>query len=289
MTKKPKGIEMFGSRGQVKTWQQIRDMERAGHIVAGMLGAVRAEIRAGVTTAELDAVAEDFLNQAGGLSNFKGYYGYPAVICASVNEEIVHGIPGGRVLEPGDIISIDGGCSVRGADGRRWHGDSAISAIVPPVPEDSEALSSVTETALWTAIAALADARYLNAVGDAVESVVEAHPETPLDIVRDYVGHGIGTAMHEAPEVLNYRVRERGVRLKPGMVFAVEPMLTLGSAASHVLDDEWTVVTNDRSRACQWEHTVAILPDGVRVLTALDAGAAGLARFGLTPAEIPAT
>ena len=120
-----------------------------------------------------------------------------------------------------------------------------------------------------------------------MESVVEAHAEYPLDIVREYVGHGIGTAMHESPEVLNYRTRERGVRLKPGMVFAVEPMLTWGNSASRVLDDEWTVVTNDGSRASQWEHTVAILPDGVRVLTALDGGAEGLARFGLVPAEIP--
>ncbi len=278
---------MFGSRSQVKTWQQIRDMERAGHIVAGMLAAVRAEIRAGVTTGELDAVAEAFLDSTGALSNFKGYYGYPAVICASVNDEIVHGIPGGRVLEPGDIISIDGGCSIVGADGRRWHGDSAFTAIVPPTPPESESLSSVTETALWSALAALATARNLGAVGDAVESVVEAHAEYPLDIVREYVGHGIGTAMHESPEVLNYRTRERGVRLKPGMVFAVEPMLTWGNSASRVLDDEWTVVTNDGSRASQWEHTVAILPDGVRVLTALDGGAEGLARFGLVPAEIP--
>lgn len=278
---------VFGSRSQVKTWTQLREMERAGHIVAGMLAAVRAEIRAGVTTAELDAVAEEFLNNAGALSNFKGYYDYPAVICASVNEEIVHGIPGSRVLEPGDIVSIDGGCSVAGVDGRRWHGDSALTAIVPPEPEDSQALSSVTETALWTAIAALATERYLGAVGNAVETVVEAHPEYPLDIVRDYVGHGIGTAMHESPEVLNYRTRERGIRLKPGMVFAVEPMLAWGRAANRVLDDEWTVVTNDGSRACQWEHTVAVLPDGVRVLTALDGGASGLARFGLVPAEIP--
>ena len=278
---------MFGSRSQVKTWQQIRDMERAGHIVAGMLAAVRAEIRAGVTTGELDQIAEAFLDSAGGLSNFKGYYDYPAVICASVNEEIVHGIPGGRVLEPGDIISIDGGCSVEGADGRRWHGDSAFTAIVPPTPPESESLSSVTETALWSALAALADGRHLGVVGDAVESVVEAHPEYPLDIVRDYVGHGIGTAMHEAPEVRNFRTRERGVRVRPGMVFAVEPMLTWGSSESSVLADDWTVVTNDGSRASQWEHTVAILPDGVRVLTALDGGAAGLARFGLVPAEIP--
>lgn len=278
---------MFGSRSQVKTWQQIRDMERAGHIVAGMLGAVREQIRQGITTGELDAVAEAYLNEAGGLSNFKGYHDYPAVICASVNEEIVHGIPGARVLEPGDIISIDGGCSVVGADGRRWHGDSAFTAIVPPAPEDSENLSSVTETALWSAIAALATGRHLGVVGDAVSTVVEAHPDYPLEIVEDYVGHGIGTAMHESPNVLNYRTRERGVRLKPGMVFAVEPMLAWGGAANRVLDDEWTVVTNDGSRACQWEHTVAILPDGVRVLTALDGGAAGLARFGLEPAEIP--
>lgn len=279
---------MFGSRVNVKTWQQIRDMERAGHIVAGMHAAVRDAIRPGITTGELDAIAEAHIERAGAVSNFKGYYGYPCVTCISVNEEIVHGIPGERVLRPGDILSVDAGCHVEGTDGRRWHGDAAFTAIVPPIPEDSATLSSVTETALWTAIAALATGRHLGVVGDAVESVVEAHPEHPLEIVREYVGHGIGTEMHQSPEVLNYRTRERGIRLKPGMVFAVEPMLAWGDSANRTLDDEWTVVTNDGSRACQWEHTVAILPDGVRVLTALDGGAAGLARFGLAPADIPA-
>lgn len=278
---------MFGSRSLLKTPQQLRDMERAGHIVAGAHAIVRDAIRPGIATGDLDAIAEAYFEEAGGLSNFKGYYGYPAVTCISVNDEIVHGIPGDRVLEPGDILSVDTGCSVEGADGRQWHGDAAFTAIVPPVTEEAEALSATTETALWSAIAALATGKHLGVVGDAVESVVEAHPDHPLEIVRDYVGHGIGTAMHESPEVLNYRVRDRGVRLKPGMVFAVEPMLTWGSAANRVLDDEWTVVTRDGSHACQWEHTVAILPDGVRVLTALDGGAAGLARFGLEPAEIP--
>ncbi len=279
---------MFGSRIQLKNWQQIRDMERSGHILAGMLAAVRAAVAPGVSTAELDRIAADYLAERGATSNFLGYMDYPATTCISVNEEIVHGIPGGRVLQPGDILSVDGGCWIRGEDGREWHSDSAITVVVPPVSAEDEALSAVTESAMWAGIAALARGTHLNVVGEAVEDVVDAHPDYPLDIVREYVGHGIGTQMHQAPEVLNYRVRERGPKLKPGMCVCVEPMLTWGDSENVVLEDDWTVVTLSGAHASQWEHTVAILPGGVRVLTALDGGASGLARFGLKPAEIPA-
>lgn len=279
---------MFRERIQLKTLDEIRLMRSAGHIVAGMLAEVRAAIAPGVTTAELDAIADAYLVSRGALSNFKGYHGYPATVCISVNEEIVHGIPGERVIGVGDVVSVDGGCSVAGTGGKRWHGDSAFTVVVDPAADDDAALSTVTEDALWAAIAAVARGQRLGVVGEAVEQVVAeaAANGTTVGIVQEYVGHGIGTEMHQPPEVLNYSTRERGVRLKPGMVLAIEPMLTGGGAGNRTLEDRWTVVTRDGSRAAHWEHSVAILPGGVNVLTALDGGAAGLERFGLTPVPL---
>lgn len=279
---------MFRERVELKSRDELLLMQRAGHVVAGMLAAVRAEIAPGVTTAELDEVAAAHLRSAGALSNFKGYHGYPATICASVNEEIVHGIPGSRVIREGDVVSVDGGCSLPGPDGRRWHGDSAFTVVVGEGQERDRHLEEATREALWAAIAALATGDRLGAVGRAVEGVVAgwAGRGVPLSIVREYVGHGIGTEMHQPPEVLNHATRDRGMRLRPGMALAVEPMIAAGGGDSDVLDDGWTVVTADGARAAHWEHSVAILEGGVHVLTALDGGAAELARHGVSPVPL---
>jgi methionyl aminopeptidase len=217
---------------------------------------------------------------AGAEPSFLGYEGYPATICVSVNDEVVHGIPSGRVLEPGDVVSIDCGAIVEG-----WHGDSALTVVLPDADPADLALRDVTERAMWDGIAALAGpggaglGERLNVVGEAVEDAVEA--AGAFGIVEDYVGHGIGSAMHQPPDVLNYRVRDRGLKLRPGMCLAIEPMITRGSAATEVLEDDWTVVTADGSRAAHWEHTVALHEGGIWVLTAEDGGAEELAARGV--------
>jgi len=270
---------VFGKcRIEIKTAEQVATMRRAGLVVAQAHDAVRDAARPGVTTAELDAVAAEVISGAGAQPSFLGYHGYPAVLCISVNDEIVHGIPGERVLEPGDVVSVDCGAIVDG-----WHGDAAFTIVLPDADPADEALSAVTEDAMWAGIAALATQERLGAVGEAVEDVVE-RAEGEYGIVQEYVGHGIGSAMHQPPEVLNYRTRERGPRLRPGMCLAVEPMLTRGSRMTQVLDDDWTVVTADGSRAAHWEHTVAIGPEGIWVLTAHDGGAERLAALGVTVA-----
>ena len=261
---------------EYKTAAQVATMRRAGLVVAAVHRAVREAVRPGVSTAELDVVASATLAKHGATSSFLGYHGYPATICVSVNEEIVHGIPGPRVIQPGDVVSVDAGAIVAG-----WHGDAAFTMVVDPQDEADVALAAATEDAMWAGLVALATADRLGAVGDAVEGVVEAGA-VPYGIVQEYVGHGIGRAMHQPPEVLNYRTRERGPRLRPGLCVAVEPMLTRGSPASKVLEDDWTVVTQDGSRAAHWEHTVAIGPKGIWVLTAEDGGRAALAERGVT-------
>jgi len=277
---------VFGrERIEYKTPEQVAVMRRAGLVVADALDAVRAALAPGVTTAELDAVAEDVIRSAGATPSFLGYHGYPASLCVSVNEEIVHGIPGSRVLRPGDVVSVDCGAIVDG-----WHGDSAFSAVLDPADPADLALVSTTEDALWAGIAALATGERLGAVGEAVEDVVEAAAARtggePFGIVEDYVGHGIGTAMHQPPDVPNYRTRDRGARLRPGLCVAVEPMLVRGAEANHVLGDDWTVVTDDGSRAAHWEHTVALLEDGIVVLTARDGGAERLRALGVEVAAL---
>lgn len=268
-------------------------MRRAGHLVAGMLADVRAAIAPGVTTASLDALAESYLRDHGARSNFRGvpnppFPSYPAVLCISVNDQIVHGIPGDLVIGEGDIVSVDGGCSVAGDDGRRWHGDSAFTVVVPPIAESDARLADVTEEAMWTAIAALAGARRVGAVGDAVETVVDAHAAlgARFGIVEEFTGHGIGTEMHMEPTVLNYRTRGGGARARAGMALAVEPILTAGSPVTRTLADGWTVVTADGSRAAHWEHSVALWDGGVHVLTAPDGGAQGLAPYGVVPVAL---
>lgn len=266
-------------RIEYKTRDQVRVMRRAGLVVAAALAAVRAEIRPGVSTGDLDAVGADVIRSAGATSNFLGYHGYPATLCISVNDEIVHGIPGGRVIEPGDVVSVDGGAVVDG-----WHGDSAFSVVVPPVAAVDQALVTACENALWAGIAALASAERLGDVGAAIEDAVRA--AGAYGVVREYVGHGIGSAMHQPPDVLNVRSRDRGPRIRPGLCIAIEPMITRGERHTAVLDDDWTVVTADGSRAAHSEHSVAVLEDGILVLTSPDGGAAELAARGVTISQL---
>jgi methionyl aminopeptidase len=268
-------------RIQYKSAEQVRMMRRAGLLVADALDAVRATLRPGVTTAELDAVAEEVIRSAGGTPSFMGYHGYPATLCVSVNDEIVHGIPGPRVIHVGDVVSVDCGAIVEG-----WHGDAAFTTIVDgdgrePNAEDA-ALADVTEQAMWNGIAAMSDGARLNAIGAAVED----HVNGRYGLVEEYGGHGIGTAMHMEPHVLNYRTRDKGPRMRPGLCLAIEPMLTRGDPATRLMPDGWTVMTLDGSRAAHWEHTVALGERGVWVLTARDGGAEALAALGVDVAPL---
>ena len=282
---------MFGrDRIELKTPEQVLLMRRAGLVVADALAAARAAAVPGATTADLDEVAAQVIADAGAAPSFLGYHDYPATICVSVNDEVVHGIPSGRVLEPGDVVSIDCGAIVEG-----WHGDSACTVVLPDADPADVALSEVTERAMWDGIAALASgdgiADRLSVVGEAVERAVEAadpaaNDGVPFGIVQDYVGHGIGSAMHQPPDVLNYRARDKGPKLKQGMCLAIEPMITRGAHATEVLEDDWTVVTADGSRAAHWEHSVALHAGGIWVLTAVDGGAAELAARGVTVAPL---
>ena len=269
------------SRIQYKTHEQVRLMRRAGLVVADALDAVRAALRPGVTTGELDAVAEDVIRTAGARPSFLGYGGgrgappYPGTLCISVNDEIVHGIPGPRVVAAGDVVSVDCGAILAG-----WHGDSAFTTVVPgpdgePDPEDVR-LVDTCEQALWRGIAAAVAGERLNAIGAAVEDFVGGR----YGLVEEYGGHGIGTQMHQEPHVLNYRTRDRGPRMRPGLCIAVEPMLTLGEPATAELDDGWTVVTVDGRHAAHWEHSMAVLEDGAWVLTARDGGEQALRALG---------
>ena len=280
---------MFGrERFTLKDGAQVRAMRAAGLVVAEALAAVRAAAQPGVTTAELDAVAEKVIRGAGAIPSFVGVDGgpgappYPATTCISVNDQIVHGIPGPRVLEPGDVLSVDCGAIVDG-----WHGDSAFSMVLDPADPADVALVEATEAAMWAGIAALVPGERLGVVGDAIAARARAAAKADgvrYGIVQEYTGHGIGREMHEAPTVLNYRARERGPRIRTGLCVAVEPMLTRGSRATDELDDGWTVVTLDGSRAAHHEHTVAVTPGGLWVLTAPDGGAERLGALGVTVA-----
>ncbi len=279
---------MFGrERIEYKTSEQVLLMRRAGLVVAAALDAVRDRAAVGVTTQDLDAVAAQVIGDHGATASFLGYHGYPATLCVSVNDEVVHGIPGPRVLEAGDVVSIDCGAVVDG-----WHGDSAITVVLEGADPLDVELTQTTERAMWSGIAALARAERLGAVGEAVEDVVDAAAAEGLNgghrygLVEEYVGHGIGTAMHQPPDVPNFRRRDRGPRLRPGLCVAVEPMVVRGDRATQVLDDDWTVVTADGARAAHWEHSVALLENGVWVLTAVDGGAQRLAELGVSVAPL---
>ena len=275
-------------RSIYKSPAQLRAMVEPGLITAAALEAARALIAPGATTGELDAAAAAVVRARGALSNFQMVRGYRHTTCVSVNEQVVHGIPGDRVLQPGDIVSVDAGAELRG-----WNGDSAFSVVLPDatrpgVVAERQRLADVAEGSLWAGIAALASARRLGEVGEAIQGHVEANsPETgTYGILRDYVGHGIGRKMHESPSVFNYRVSEPGPEVRPGLVLAIEPMIVIGDQATVIEDDGWTVSTRDGTAGSHWEHSVAVHDGGIWVLTAPDGGAAGLAPFGVTPVSI---
>jgi methionyl aminopeptidase len=242
-----------------RTPAEIAVMRRAGRVVAEMHDCIRAAVRPGVTTLELDAVGRDVLERRGARSNFLGYHGFPAVICASPNDMIVHGIPDDYRLVEGDIISIDCGAIVDG-----WHGDGAITVGVGEITPEATRLIETTEASLHAGIAAMVAGGHIGDIGEAVQQVAEA---AGFSVVREYVGHAIGRAMHEQPEVPNYGRRGKGPKLSVGNVFAVEPMVNAGSPDTLVLDDGWGVVTADHRLSAHWEHTIAITDDGPEILT----------------------
>jgi methionyl aminopeptidase len=275
---------------ELKTNEQIILMREAGLATAEALKAVRAAIKPGVSTLELDKIADDKINSLGGHSNFQLVPGYSHTICSSINDEVVHGIPAkDRILQAGDIVSIDCGAEIG-----EWNGDSAMTVIVPgeisaETLSRRQKLSDVTEGSLWAGIAALAKAKHLNQVGEAIQDYIEAQGKKDgidYGILEEYVGHGIGRSMHEDPPVYNYRVRGNGPKVVPGLVVAIEPMVTAGSAETKVLGDGWTVSTKDSSDASHWEHSVAVHDRGIWVLTAFDGGVAGLAPFGVVPVPL---
>jgi methionyl aminopeptidase len=251
---------------ELKTEDEIEAMRTAGALVARALAAVRGQARPGVSTGELDAVAEQVIRDGGGVPSFLGYHGFPATICASVNEQIVHGIPStDQVLADGDLLSVDCGAIVEG-----WHGDAAVTFAVGTGAPADLALSTACEEALRAGIAAVRVGARLTDISHAVQTAAEAagrRDGVAYGIVREYGGHGIGTSMHMDPFLPNHGPPGQGPRLVPGMVLAVEPMLTAGDPETEDLDDGWTVVTADGRRAAHWEHTVAVTDDGPRVLT----------------------
>ena len=268
---------VFANRGlEIKTRDQIDKMRIAGLLVGQTLELLRASARPGVTTGELDALAEANIRDHGGVPSFKGYSHppFPATICASVNDEVVHGIPGERVLGDGDIVSIDCGAIVDG-----WHGDAAITVAIGEVAPEVIELMRVTEEALWHGLAAARLGGRVTDISHAVEQHVRS--QGPYGILEDYTGHGIGTEMHMAPNVPNYGRPGRGPTLVEGLALAVEPMVTLGSKETDLLEDDWTVATSDGSMAAHFEHTFTLTPDGAWVLTAIDGGAARLAELGV--------
>ncbi len=234
-------------------------MRKAGQVVAEMHAATRAAAKPGVTTADLDRAAREVLDRRGAKSNFLGYHGFPAVVCTSPNNMIVHGIPGDYRLKDGDIVSIDCGAIVEG-----YHGDAAFTMGIGDVDPLAEQLMRVTEESLWAGIAEMEPGHRLHDIGRAVQEVAE---KAGFSVVREYVGHGIGTAMHEDPQVPNYWPGRPGPVLKPGMVFAVEPMVNAGGPETRTLDDGWGVVTADGSLSAHFEHTIVVTDDGPEVLT----------------------
>jgi methionyl aminopeptidase len=243
----------------IRSREEIAKMRRAGRVVAEMHEEIRRVAKPGVTTAELDRVAREVLARRGARSNFLGYRGYPAVICTSPNDVIVHGIPGDYVLEEGDLLSVDCGAVVEG-----YHADAAFTMAVGTADAEGLRLIETTERALWAGIERLVPGGRLHEVGRAVQQVAEAEG---YSVVREYVGHAIGTLMHEEPQVPNYWPGRPGPVLKAGMVFAIEPMVNEGGAATRVLPDGWSVVTADGSRSAHFEHTIAVTDEGPEVLT----------------------
>lgn len=248
----------------LKTRDEVEKLRRANIVVADFLDRVQDVVAPGVSTLDLDAIAEDFCRVRGAKPAFKGYKGFPSSICVSVNEEVVHGIPSKRTLKEGDVVSVDFGVVLDG-----YYGDSAKTFAVGAISEDAQELLRVTEESLMLAIKKALPGNRLYDISHAVQSHVE---NAGFSVVRDFVGHGIGRSMHEEPQIPNYGKPGRGVKLCAGMVLAIEPMVTIGSPEVEVLGDGWTAVTKDRRLAAHFEHSIAILDDGVRILSASTRG-----------------
>ncbi|MRJ76254.1 type I methionyl aminopeptidase [Aeromicrobium sp. SMF47] len=265
---------MFERGIEIKTPAQIKTMRAAGLVVAETLEVLRESAVAGVTTRELDAIAHEHIRSRGASSNFLGYHGFTGVICTSVNDEVVHGIPGSRVLRDGDIISIDCGAVVDG-----WHGDAATTVAIGDVPDEVLALMRVTEESMWRGIAAARLGGRVSDISHAIETTIVGAGD--YGIVEGFTGHGIGSQMHQPPDVHNYGKPRRGAKLVKGLALAVEPMVTLGTSSTRILDDDWTAVTTDGSWAAHYEHTFTLTDNGAWVLTALDGGKTRLAELGV--------
>ena len=243
----------------LKSKREIELLKEAGHIVYLTHQYLRPHIKAGIKTIELDRLAEDFIRSKGATPSFKGYEGFPSTLCISINDEVVHGFPSERILKDGDIISIDIGACYKG-----YHGDSAWTYQVGEISDDAKYLLEHTEKALYEGIKQAKVGARIGDIGYAIEKYAEEHS---LGVVKELVGHGVGTSVHEAPDVPNYGKQGTGPKIKDGMVIAIEPMLTLGSPDIYVEDNDWTVVTEDGSLSAHYEHTIAITNDGVIILT----------------------
>jgi methionyl aminopeptidase len=241
--------------------EDIAKMRRAGKVVAEMHERCTEAATPGATTLDIDRVAREVIDRRGARSNFLGYHGFPAVICTSPNDIIVHGIPSERVLEEGDILGLDCGAIIEG-----WHADAAVTIPIGSVSAEASRLMEVTRDSLWAGIEKIRDGNRLYDIGEAVQSIAEGGG---FSVVREYVGHGIGTAMHEPPQIPNYRPADggRGIKIKVGHVFAVEPMVNAGGPETFLMDDGWTVVTADGRLSAHFEHTIAVTEDGPEVLT----------------------
>jgi methionyl aminopeptidase len=265
---------------QLKDLDQLKVMRRAGIVVAEIHQLIRDAIKPGMTTSALDAIASAHIKRSGATSNFLNYHGFPATICVSINDEIVHGIPGPRVINEGDVVSIDCGAIIDG-----WHGDAAFSVGIGAIDPEDQKLMDVCEESMWVGIAAGKNGGRLSDIGYAIEKYVVSQGK--YGILLEYGGHGIGTEMHQEPHVLNFGKAGNGPTITAGMALAIEPMITRGSAKTKVLADEWTVVSVDQSRGAHFEQSYAICPDGKPfVLTSLDGGKAELARFGVEISEL---
>jgi methionyl aminopeptidase len=270
------GLLRLRDRGvEIKTPDQIALMRRAGRIVGEALQLCRDTIQPGMTADDLDRLAETYIRDHDAVPSFKGYHGFPKTLCVSVNDEVVHGIPGPRRFESGDVVSIDCGAIFEG-----WHGDAAVTVALGDVPDETTALLAACEEALWRGIAAAQIGGHVTDVSHAVETSVRSSGD--YGIVEDYVGHGIGSSMHMAPNVPNVGVPGHGPRLVRGIALAVEPMITLGGIETDLMPDEWTVVTRDGAVAAHFEHTFTLTRTGTWVLTALDGGSARLADLGVS-------
>ncbi|MDP4095929.1 type I methionyl aminopeptidase [Paenibacillus sp. P96] len=245
-----------------KSETELSFMREAGRIVAECHRLLAKHIEPGITTGELDHMADQYIRSQGAVPSFKGYNGFPASICASVNEQLVHGFPGNRVLNEGDIVTFDIGAQYRG-----YHGDSAWTYPVGSISPDARRLLDVTEGALMAGLALVKPDNRLFTISHAIQKYIE---DAGFSVVREYVGHGIGAKLHEEPQIPNYGIPDRGPRLKPGMVLAIEPMVNAGSRHVRTLEDNWTVVTVDGSLCAHFEHTVAVTPDGMEIFTTLN-------------------